>query len=264
MKTLYKFIPLFLIPVAIIFMAYSTGSPGGKTGSPGDNGNNCTQCHSGTPQNASNWITTNIPGNGYVGGETYTITAIGTHSGVVKFGSEVTAEDESGNKVGTFIITNASQNKFTNGNAAVTHTSGGTTPSGNTKEWMFDWTAPEGSTGEVTFYGAFNAANGNGGTTGDVIYLTSLTVGPDVTGINDIANSFRFYPNPSTGVVNFELPGNEKVSEIVIYNNNGQMVKHVDMAYDFRQVDLGNLTKGIYFVKIAGDESTGMQKLVIN
>jgi len=168
---------LLIIPTIVIGLSswYSSGSPGGKTGSPGD-GSNCTECHTGTPQSASSWITTNIPASGYTPGETYTITASGTHSGVNKFGFETTAEALGGAKKGTFIITDAAQTKFTNSNKAVTHTSGGTTPSGNSKSWTFDWTAPAAGTGNVTFFGAFNAANGNGNTGGDVIYLSSTTV----------------------------------------------------------------------------------------
>jgi len=264
MKRFYQFLPLAFLPAIIIFIASSSGSPGGKSGSPGDSGATCNECHSGTPQTAANWITTNIPEIGYVGGQTYTITATGTHTGANKFGFELTAEGASGDKVGTFTITNATETKLVNNNKAVTHKSAGNTPTGGVKTWSFDWTAPEGSTGDVTFYAAFNGANGNGTNTGDQIYTTSHTVGPDVTGIEDLANKFRFYPNPSTGVVNFELPGNEKASEIEVYSINGQTVASLNLQNDFRQADLSYLTKGVYFVRLSGSGESSMQKLVIN
>jgi len=264
MKRFYQFLPLALLPAVIIFIASSSGSPGGKSGSPGDSGATCSQCHSGTPQNATNWISTNIPEIGYVGGQTYTITATGTHNGANKFGFELTAEDASGAKVGAFTITNANETKLVNSNEAVTHKSAGNTPTNGVKTWSFDWTAPEGSTGDVTFYAAFNGANGNGSTSGDQIYTTSHTVGPDVTGIEDLANTFRFYPNPTTGVVNFEIPGNEKASQIEVYSINGQTVASLNLQNDFRQADLSYLTKGIYFVRLSEATKTSMQKLVIN
>ncbi|MBE0637838.1 MAG: T9SS type A sorting domain-containing protein [Bacteroidales bacterium] len=183
MKTIYKFLPLLILPLVLIVMANNNGSPGGRTGSVGDNGQNCTGCHAGTPQNATNWITTNIPPSGYVPGQTYTITATGTHTGVVKFGFELTAENSSGAKVGTLIITNATQTKLVNQNKAVTHLAAGTTPSGNTKTWSMGWTAPGSGTGPVIFSAAFNAANGNGGNSGDVIYLTSTTVQEQTSGV---------------------------------------------------------------------------------
>lgn len=251
--------PLLALPIVIVFMGYSSGSPGGRTGSPGDNGNNCTACHSGTPQNASDWISTDIPGNGYVGGETYMVSATGTHTGVSRFGFELTAEDQNGNKVGTIQVTNSTENQLANNGKSITHTSQGITPSGDSKTWDFEWTAPEDVPGDITFYAAFNAANGNGGTSGDVIYLTSSTYGPDVTGIADVANANRFYPNPSTGLVNFETQ-NEAVGNVNIFNQAGQLVEQLKMNNQFGQLDLSKQAKGIYFVQFANNE---MQKLII-
>jgi len=184
MKKFYRLFTLVLIPVAIIFLANSTGSPGGKTGSPGDGTNNCSQCHTGTPQTVTNWITTNIPANGYVPGQNYTITATGFHMGVSKFGFELTAEDAAGTKVGTFSITSPNETQLANNNKSVTHTLAGTIPVGNSKIWNMNWTAPAVSVGNVTFYAAFNAANGNGNNQGDVIYLSSHAVPPQVTGVD--------------------------------------------------------------------------------
>lgn len=95
------------------------------------------------------WITSTIPQTGYIPGETYTITTTGVYSGVAKFGFELTAEDGY-SKVGSFTITNAAGTKLTNSNNAVTHTSAGSTPSGDETSWSFDWTAPSEGTGDVT------------------------------------------------------------------------------------------------------------------
>lgn len=190
MKTIYKLLSVLIIPSALILYSYSSGSPGGKTGSTGDGGATCTQCHSGTSIPQANWITTDIPVDGYSAGETYTVTVTGTHSGVVKMGFEVTAENISGTKKGTWTITDATRTKFINGNAAVTHTSAGNVPSGNTNTWSMNWTAPVAGTGSIKFNAAVNAANGNGNTSGDQIYTTSLTVGeavimnPEIVDIN--------------------------------------------------------------------------------
>lgn len=176
MKPIYKIPFVFLIPVVIILYANSTGSIGGRTGSPGDNNATCAECHSGSANAISGWITSDIPDEGYTPGQTYQITATGIHSGVVRFGFELTAENTSGDKVGTFTITDAVRTKFTNANQAVTHTFSGITPTGNTNTWSADWTAPATDIGQVRFYAAFNAANGDGGTGGDVIYTSNLFV----------------------------------------------------------------------------------------
>ena len=184
MKNIYKFLPLLVLPFVFILLANNSGSPGGRTGSVGDGGQTCTGCHTGTAQNSTGWITTNIPVSGYAPGQTYTITVTGTHTGVVKFGFELTAENSIGTKVGTFVITNAAQTKLVNQNKAVTHQAAGTTPTGNTKTWSVNWTAPATGTGPVTFYAALNAANGNGGTGGDVIYKTTSTVQEQSPGVD--------------------------------------------------------------------------------
>ncbi len=176
MKKLLLPIILISIPFVIILMANSSGSPGGKTGSPGDAGSSCTQCHSGTPNQVDGWITTTIPQEGYNPGQTYDVTLIGTHTGVVKFGFELTAEDAAGNKVGTLTITDPLQTQLTNGQSAITHTSDGNNPVGDMKVWSMSWTAPDPGVDDVAFYASFNAANGNGSTSGDVIYLSNLQV----------------------------------------------------------------------------------------
>ncbi len=189
MKKIYNLLAILTLPAILILYSYSSGSPGGKTGSIGDGGNTCTDCHTGTSQSQSDWISTNIPAQGFTPGETYTITATGMHSGVVKFGFELTAEDSFGDKVGTFTITEPTRTKQANANNAVTHTNGGTTPTGNSNSWTMDWTAPSSSPEVVKFYAAFNAADGNGSTNGDQIYTTELTVNqyqpmPQITGVD--------------------------------------------------------------------------------
>lgn len=178
---------------------YSTGSPGGKSGSPGDGGATCTDCHGGTATFQAGWITSTIPSEGYVAGETYTVTATGTHNGVSKFGFEATAEDGSNQKTGSIIVTNNTENQLANGGTSITHKSAGTVPNGNIKSWSFDWTAPAAGTGPVTFYSAFNAANGNGNTSGDVIYTSSLLV-PEASGGGQASISVQFSDmNPHIG-----------------------------------------------------------------
>ncbi len=171
-----------LITFAVIALLLSTsgilytgGSPGGKTGSPGDV-SSCTQCHSGAATQQSGWISSNIPVQGYTAGDTYTVTVTATQPGITKFGFECTAEDAFGSKVGTFTILMGAQTKLANGNTSVTHKAAGTSGSGGSKSWAFSWTAPSTGTGTVTFYAAFNAANGNGNTSGDNIYLSNYSV----------------------------------------------------------------------------------------
>jgi hypothetical protein len=177
MNKFYRILAILIgLPAIILLYANSNGSPGGYSGSPGDNNQTCTSCHSGSAINQSGWITSTIPAEGYTPGQTYQITVSGVHTGVVRFGFELTAENSSGQKVGTFAITESTRTKLVNQSKSVTHLFGGTTPTGNSNSWNVNWTAPATDIGQITFYAAINAANGNGGTSGDVVYRTTLGV----------------------------------------------------------------------------------------
>lgn len=236
---------------------YPTGSPGGKTGSPGDGGSTCTDCHSGNATTVSNWITTNVPVSGYVPGQTYTITASAIHSGAEKYGFEITSEDLSSNKVGTMVITDAGQTKKVNANRAVTHTPTGTTPVGGGKSWSFDWTAPAAGTGTVRFYAAFNAANGDGNNTGDVIYLSSQSVFEATTGITDNIAALvdvEIYPNPFKDFIDLSAGIIDKpVISVHVAGMDGRNVytsnEYIRSGEKVR-INTSNFSKGIYFVTI--------------
>lgn len=255
MKTRSLLYSLMIAGVLAItsFVLYPTGSPGGKTGSPGDGGSTCTDCHAGSANTVSGWITTNIPVSGYVPGQTYTITASATHSGAQKYGFELTAEDLAANKKGTIIITDAAQTKKVNSNSAVTHTSGGTTPAGGGKTWSFDWTAPASGTGTVRFYGAFNAANGDGNNTGDVIYLSSASVFEATTGITDnVAGSVpvKVFPNPFADFIEVSAGTLENpVSSFRISSMDGRTVYSENEMITGNQevrIDAAGFPKGVY------------------
>lgn len=254
-------ITLFSIFIAVIMILTASvwnsgGSPGGKTGSPGDGGATCTQCHSGSNQQAAGWITSNIPPEGFIAEQSYTITAAATHTGAQGFGFEVTAENAAAAKQGTFIITNATETKLANAGRAVTHTFAGTTPSGNGKSWSFNWTAPASGAGPITFYGAFNAANGNGSTSGDVIYVSTLTVNEAFTAIEDVAGQAmaRVYPNPFVNDVNVSLGEiKDEVKEIRMFSSNGTLVYAENIsgiANSAYSIPTETIAKGFYQINI--------------
>jgi hypothetical protein len=129
-------------------MFYPTGAPAGYTGSPGD-GQNCTACHGGTATTSTGWITSNIPGTGYVPGQTYQITATNNLTGSGKYGFEVSPQNVAGGLLGTLAAGSGSQ--LVGSGKYVTHTNANIT----NNVWTFNWTAPATGTGPVTFYGAF-------------------------------------------------------------------------------------------------------------
>ena len=183
MKKTYRFLFVFAfltgagIIGSLFFQhanTFSSGSPGGRTGAPSHNNSTCTGCHGGSAQNKVELISSDIPEEGYVPGDVYEVIASIAETGKSTFGFELKAEDEQSSNSGDWIIANPNETKKTNFNS-VTHTSAGTSGEDG-KNWVLEWRAPQAGSGDVTFYGAFNAANGNGSSSGDKIYVSQLKV----------------------------------------------------------------------------------------
>ena len=254
MKKHYSFYLIFFaISTAIFLMSgvdYSSGSPGGKTGSPGDGGNTCTDCHAGTAEPAEGLISSNIPEEGFMPGETYEIEVTVSDDNAGLFGFEVTAENSVDAKTGTFAIIDEENTKFVNGNAAVSHTSLGTTPDGNAKSWNMEWTAPEEAEGPVTFYTAVNAADGDGTNNGDQILTSSETYQINSVGISEKEIVQKLYPNPAKDVLNILLEN--AYEKIHIWSASGKLLTSEHLKSRQKSVDVSQYPEGVYFLSIEG------------
>ena len=226
-KILYS--TFFIALIAIIFsinneaLTHSTGAPvtlgKGYTGSPSD-GKTCSTsgCHTGSsvvPK--TGWITSDIPGSGYMPGSTYSFTATATVSNIKRFGFQISPQTTSGVYQGTLVVTNTTETQIV-GTKYITHRTAGT-PGLGSKAWSFNWTAP--TADSVIFYGAFNATNSNGLSSGDQIHTCRLTVHRDPTsgigGITYSEDNIQIFPNPATESVkavsytHLTLPTNREV-----------------------------------------------------
>jgi len=81
------------------------------------------------------------------------------------------------------------------------------------------------------------------------------------------SNSFRTYPNPTSNRMNIEynLPPDSNKGEIIVYNSLNQEVKRVEInpKKNETQIDLGNLNKGIYLIRIVSDNYKSKIKRII-
>lgn len=217
----------------------TNGSIGGKTGSPKDDVS-CLQCHNATNGNNAN-IYTNIPSDGYVPNETYTISANISQVGINKFGFELTSEEAnlSSEKVGNFIITN-NETKYTNNNQAITHTPSGSLAS-NSKTWTMQWQAPSEGSGNIIFYGAFIAANSDGTSAGDNIHFATLHIDEKITNTsNNLNKEDEIIFNPIMNTIKIKCK-----SKTSIYNIEGKKILETNK----QTIDIINLKEGIYIIK---------------
>lgn len=250
-----------------------SGAVAGVANDPSSGNATCTNCHSGTattatPSQAA--ITSTIPAAGYTPGTTYTITATVNYTGRSMFGFQISPQNSAGTKLGTLINT-GSQTKLVGSSKYITHTQAGISGS-NTKSWTFDWTAPAAGTGAVTFYGAFMAANNNGGTGGDIVYKTSYSVAEAVaSGVNEIQSNTN-----ALTVINLKnalqisyYAQSLATANVELYNLNGSLIG----STSFEQQNAGNVqlnfdlkdgvNTGIYVVKVQQGTQILTKKLAL-
>jgi hypothetical protein len=182
-----------LLVGAVVAVANSTGPPLAHTGAPRiDSRNaeptcNTSGCHQGNPMNSNGTLeilglpATYSPGATYPA--TVRLTSTATQGSVTRrWGFEITAVRLSdGLGSGTFTSPGLRIETF-NGRTYVTHQVDDLHPGeAGPAEWTMSWTAPAQDEGDIGFYAAGNAANGNATATGDFIYTTSeTTMGPGV------------------------------------------------------------------------------------
>ena len=75
---------------------------------------------------------------------------------------------------------------------------------------------------------------------------------------------FKIYPNPSNSILIIELSQITKNSTLTIYNFNGQEIKTQQLINIKSQLDISNLTSGIYIVKLITDNSIEVRKIIKN
>ena len=196
-------------------------------------------------------IISDIPANGYVIGNTYTITLTGVKANCTKFGFELTAENAMLGKAGTFLITNPTETKFASGtnNTAVTHKTAGN--NGNTtKSWSMDQTASTNTSGSTIFYAALLFANNNGNNNGDNTFTTSLSVNEEVVNaISDNTIQPLFNYNSATKTI-------ETTHAILVYDISGKLV----LTTKEKSTTISHLKNGIYILK----SENKTQKIILN
>lgn len=114
-------------------------------------------------------------------------------------------------------------------------------------------------TAEATQNYAFRVTKnwGNAGASFDNISLTVVRATNSVSDVNDF--QFNIYPNPAKDIIRFqsELP----LERVEIFSLTGSKV--LSQSNNVEQVEVGNLAKGIYMLKVsAADGKVATQKLI--
>lgn len=175
----------------IVLFAFSTGPPIRRTGAPVDGGLNCTVCHSTfAPANSDPTGSVTIDAANYTPGVTQTIKVTIKHPQAMRWGFQITARtlsDET-KQAGTFATnelvrvrcdsTPARDAPCSGALEFAEHSNAAFTNPGAGFTYQVEWTPPATDVGDVIFYAAGNAANGDRNLTGDRIYTTARTISP--------------------------------------------------------------------------------------
>jgi hypothetical protein len=247
----------------------TSGAPAGTCGAPADGGATCKNCHSGPAAiPLSGMIASNVPPSGYIPGTTYTVTATINRPGHVKFGFQVSPQNSAGTLLGT--LQNITSETQIFGGKYITHTAGSTNGSGS-RTWSFNWIAPAAGTGDVTFYGALNAANSNNLASGDTIFTSTLLVNEATVSAAEIFNGIYIdvYPNPAKEKIFISLDMNQQeITGLKIMDVHGNLQKQFSEEAQKNRtsplsVEINDFASGVYFILIETDRTRFAEKIVV-
>jgi HYR domain/Secretion system C-terminal sorting domain len=159
MKKIYYFFAS--LATCMLLYSYSPTSEGGKTGSNGAPGEStCANCHGGAAGGSAT-LTSDIPLNGFVPGATYNMVFTVSQTGQPLFGMGLESLSATNTQAGTLVAGTGTQVLVKSLKQNLIHTLNGGLSSGS-KAFAFKWTAPAVAAGNVTFYYAGLAADGDG------------------------------------------------------------------------------------------------------
>jgi hypothetical protein len=230
-----------------------------------------------------------------------------THSGVVKFGFELTVEDNNGNKVGTLQLAEPSRTKFANGGdviykssrfmseyvpipalvsivpdsaaqgemvtTVITATNSKFTEQEpviflNNNENPFETLSASSInvindvTVEATFNIPSDATPGFWDLNADEMILDKSFTVTIISGFADNGmDLIKIYPNPASQRFFVE---NVNGATLGIYTTGGDMLTRISIMNDKQEVNVGQLSKGFYLVKIELNGITKVEKLLVN
>ena len=100
--------------------------------------------------------------------------------------------------------------------------------------------------------------DGNGEFTDMTYSILSVEQGGSVGEMS--ASAYKVYPNPVKDVLTIK---GENMSQVVIYNSLGQMVKSIEANDDIVDVNVENFQNGMYFINIIDDNGRHTARKVI-
>ena len=112
----------------------------------------------------------------------------------------------------------------------------------------------------------FVTNGGPSGSNSDIIGLDTFSVDrPEASTQSFFASNFSIYPNPANNVLNLSVKNGLTVNEISIVDINGRTVKTINNAFNSEvEINVSDLTSGVYFLNVATENGVAKSKFVKN
>ncbi len=114
-----------------------------------------------------------------------------------------------------------------------------------------------------TYYYRLKGLDGNNTIVySDIVSFSTQALGVE---ISDLKNKVILYPNPTSGVVNIDLPDNKNIISIIVSDELGKVFNYRnDLKTQYlKKIDLSGKSTGIYYLKIIMDDNSVINKKVI-
>ena len=87
-------------------------------------------------------------------------------------------------------------------------------------------------------------------------------VGVEESAVGGRRSAVSFYPNPASTVITVELPETASEFQISIFNLQGREVYSGRLTEPQSEIDISRLSKGVYIVKLTGDDIVVVLKMI--
>ncbi len=74
--------------------------------------------------------------------------------------------------------------------------------------------------------------------------------------------SFEMYPNPASDVLTVQLPTGTEKAEVSVFDYTGRLVSSKTISSNDSTLDVQNISKGIYIIRVATNSKIGVQRFI--
>jgi len=109
----------------------------------------------------------------------------------------------------------------------------------------------------------FVTSGGPSGANSDYIGVDSFSVNRPLSTSDFFSQNFALYPNPVKNIFNITSKNGSTVENVKVIDINGRIVSDMNVSnIDNIQINVDNLTAGVYFVKIQSEQGIGTTKIL--